>query len=95
MDEPDREDLPLRPESPLTQCQAMSLYLKWVPSFGAIMGSVSDLLGLRLSLPLQGQEEAVTACEKVSGTFSQEVARRKSPREPWRAPNNSSPEMET
>jgi hypothetical protein len=45
-------------------------------------GPLSDLLGLRLSLPLQIQGQADTACEKVSGTFSQGVARHKSPREP-------------
>jgi hypothetical protein len=37
--------------------------------FGTVQGSLSDLLGLRLSLPLQGQGRAVTAREKVSGAF--------------------------
>jgi len=35
------------------------------------------LFGLRLSLPLQSQGRAVTACEKMSGIFSHEVARHK------------------
>ena len=60
-----------------------------------VQGSLSDLLGLRLSLPLQSQGQAGTACEKVSGTFSHEVARRKSPREPWTAPDNSSRDLGT
>ncbi len=37
--------------------------------FGGVQGSLSDLLGLRLPLPLQGQGRAVSAREKVSGTF--------------------------
>ena len=74
----------------------MSLCSTRVMPLGAVVGSVSDLLGLRLSLPLQIQGHADTACEKVSGTFSQEVARHKSETESRTAPRytNSAKEIE-
>ena len=45
----------------------MSLYFRRVLPFTAVPASLSDLLGLRLSLPLQGQGKAAIAGKKVAG----------------------------
>ena len=56
----------------------MSLCFKRVFPFGAVLGSVSDLLGLRLSLPLQSRPAQISDgtqdSTKARNPFAENIA---------------------